>query len=127
MGPKSKFRIFSYKNWILLVFKSDVGPGGEGVTKRVTKGDHLSLLFYSYPLIYFFSLINSYPLIDLFALIGENTLASHPSDGFLQLGHYRRSSVCFTKNGFGKGTHKPWKQWKNRLLQKLLFKCKFRM
>ncbi len=27
-GAKSKFHIFSYKNRILLVFKSDVGPGG---------------------------------------------------------------------------------------------------
>ncbi len=24
-----------------------------------------------------------YPLIDLYPVIGENTLASHPSDGFL--------------------------------------------
>jgi hypothetical protein len=32
---KSKFRIFSYKNRILLTFteKSDVGLGGEGVTR----------------------------------------------------------------------------------------------
>jgi hypothetical protein len=78
-GLKSKFHIFSYKNWILLVFKSDVGPGGIGVTRGVTKGvtregyqaDHLCLLIYSYP------------LLDLYPVIGENTLASHPSDGFL--------------------------------------------
>jgi hypothetical protein len=38
-GLKSKFHIFSYKNWILLVFKSDVGPGGEGVT-RGSRGGH---------------------------------------------------------------------------------------
>jgi hypothetical protein len=27
--------------------------------------------------------INMYPLIDLYPVIGKNTLASHPSDGFL--------------------------------------------
>ncbi len=48
-----------------MVFKkdneSDVGPEGDGVTK----GGHL------------------YPVIGLYLVIGENTLASHPSYGFL--------------------------------------------
>ncbi len=36
-GLKSIFHIFSYKNCILLVYESVVGPGGEGVTRKVSK------------------------------------------------------------------------------------------